>query len=99
MQYKLIVLSGPENIGKSFPLQEGTHYLGRTNPPCDLTLNGLKVSKRHCSFVLAGEKLTVTDLKSSNGVFVNGQKVNDRVLIAKDRIVVGEFLLEVKVEK
>jgi len=60
----------PRNIGiGARPL-----VVGRL-PSCDLPLSGMEVSRRHCSFELVQGVVILTDLGSTNGTFVDGQRI------------------------
>ena len=100
MSYVLKVLSSPEKKmdGMKIPLQEGDNLIGRASPPASIHLDGTKVSKKHCVLVLKAGALKVDDLGSSNGLFVNGKKITSAVLNEKDRLVIGDFVLEVSKE-
>ena len=97
MPYFLKVLSSPEKRrdGEKIALAEGESLVGRVAPPAQIVLVGTKVSKKHCVFNITGDILKVDDLKSSNGLFVNGKRVDKAFLKEKDRLVVGEYVLEV----
>lgn len=97
MPYFLKILAAPDAdlLGRKFALEEGENVVGRIAPPCRIVLNGTKVSKRHCTFKVSGTSLSVRDDNSSNGVYVNGTKVTAAELKEKDRLVVGEYTLEV----
>lgn len=97
MSYFLKILSSPDRKrdGTKIELQEGENLVGRASPPARILLEGTKVSKKHCVFNVKGETLKVDDLKSSNGIFVNGKRVETSELKEKDRLVIGEFVLEV----
>lgn len=96
----LKVLSAPTGgAGAQFELAQGENLVGRASPPAQIHLDGTKVSKKHCLFRLEGDSLRVDDLRSSNGVFVNGKRVENAVLRDRDRLVVGDFVLEVTVTK
>jgi pSer/pThr/pTyr-binding forkhead associated (FHA) protein len=97
MPYFLKVLSSPEKRldGTKISLKEGENLVGRSSPPADILLEGTKVSKKHCVINAKMAALRVDDLKSSNGLFVNGKRVITSVLKEKDRLVIGEFVLEV----
>ena len=99
MSFFLKVLLAPEQtmVGVRFPLNEGDNIVGRISPPASIRLDSPKVSKRHCTFAVKGADLNVADNQSSNGVYVNGKKVEKAKLTNKDRIVIGEFTLEVAV--
>lgn len=100
MSYCLKVLQSPEKKkdGMKLPLVEGENLVGRVAPPAQILLEGVKVSKKHCVLKLEGKNLKVDDLRSSNGLFVNGKKVESAVLKEKDRLVIGEYVLEVTVK-
>ncbi|HEY8278597.1 MAG TPA: FHA domain-containing protein [Bdellovibrionota bacterium] len=100
MPYFLKILSSPDKSsdGLKFELGQGDNLIGRTSPPAKLKLDGTKVSKKHCVFKLENGVLKVDDLNSSNGIFVNGKKVSSAMLKEKDRLVIGEFILEVTVK-
>ncbi|MGZ3692771.1 MAG: FHA domain-containing protein [Bdellovibrionota bacterium] len=96
---KILVCPVPEKVGIKIPLAEGDNLVGRASPPCEIQLEGGKVSKKHCVFRVEGSKLTLLDLNSANGLFVNGKRVENSELHDKDRVVVGDFILEVTVKK
>jgi len=59
--------------------------LGRDNS-CDITIPGAHLSRKHAEFFVTGDKLLLKDLDSSNGSFVNGQRVNEAKLRHNDEI-------------
>jgi ABC transport system ATP-binding/permease protein len=95
--FYLKILDGPkkDQIGTKFPLKMGVSLVGRVSPPADVLLDGQKVSKKHCAFHNLPRGLSVEDLGSSNGTFLNGAKVSKSTLSEKDRLVIGDFTLEV----
>lgn len=99
MPLYLKILASPEGKrdGEKITIPEGNTVLGRSNPPAQLVFDGSKVSRRHCQLVVRDEVLRVDDLHSANGVFVNGQKTDTAMLRHRDRIVIGEFVVEVVV--
>ena len=58
----------PEAVVTPF---HGRHVVGR-DVSCDTILRGLEISRRHAEFRIEGLLLSVRDLDSRNGVFVNG---------------------------
>lgn len=100
MSFCLKVLQSPDKKKDGFklPLEEGDNLIGRVAPPAQIQLEGIKVSKKHCVINVQGASLKVDDLKSSNGLFVNGKKVVSATLKEKDRLVIGEYVLEVAVK-
>ncbi len=68
--------------------------LGR-KPHNDIVLPDLVVSGEHCVFILEGlADVTVEDLKSTNGTYLNGQMVRRQKLRDHDVITVGRIHIE-----
>jgi hypothetical protein len=71
-------------------LSEGAVAIGR-HPDCELNLRMDDVSRRHAEVRFENGSYLVSDLGSTNGTFVNGERVEgSRVLQPGDRIEVGE---------
>jgi hypothetical protein len=71
--------------------------IGRSRD-CDVTLDDPNVSRRHAELRREGGSWIVSDLGSTNGVKVNGRRVNDHPLTAGDEIVLGLEHLTFEVE-
>lgn len=56
----------------------------------DIVLVDPRVTREHCVIMLAGETYTIRDLQSTNGVLVNGERVDTRALRHGDRVVLGQ---------
>ena len=59
---------------------------------CDTVLPGMQVSRRHAEFRVEGPIVVARDLRSSNGVFVNGTRVSDVPLWLGDVVRLGEWV-------
>jgi pSer/pThr/pTyr-binding forkhead associated (FHA) protein len=70
---KLYILNGSQ-IGRSFELCDVATYVGRSLDN-DIQINDKTVSRKHLKIVKRREKYFVTDLKSQNGTFFNGNFV------------------------
>jgi len=69
--------------------------IGRDNGN-DVTLNEVSVSGKHAKIFLDNGNVYIEDLKSLNGTFVNGNKVQGRVRVrSNDRISLGTYILNV----
>ena len=68
----------------------GTIVVGR-DPSCQLNDLDPLLSRRHAEFVPSGKGVTVRDLKSRNGILVNGDKVPERVLSPGDVVQLGHL--------
>jgi putative serine protease PepD len=61
---------------------------------CDLVLSDSKVSRRHASIkVLPDGRATLYDLGSSNGTYVNGQRVSSVLLTGNEQVQIGDTVL------
>ena len=92
----LVFLEG-EKAGSEVPVG-GPTVLGRDAGVADVILErDTEVSRRHLTFAPAGAGLTVQDLDSSNGTFVNGQRITGAVtLSAGNQVRLGETVIEVR---
>lgn len=79
---------------RSLPLAEGTILVGRSKHN-QLPLRDDLLSRKHCSITLSGDELTLVDLNSSNGTYVNGEQVDTRILQRDDIIELGKTVLVV----
>ena len=62
-----------------------------SSPDCDLVVDNSAVSSRHCRLETDGNTLTVHDLDSTNGTFVNGERLSgSRVVTTDDEITLGQ---------
>lgn len=78
-----------------FELPEGVFLIGRSGE-CQLSLDDPLVSRKHAALHVRADGVTVQDLESRNGVYVNGTKVSGQKDVADgDRITIGsqEMLL------
>jgi len=71
--------------GDPIPLLESPLLMGRRSA-CDITLRFPDVSSRHCSLTYEDGFWVVDDCGSRNGVRVNGERVERKVLYPEDRI-------------
>ena len=65
----------------------------------DVVVRDERVSRHHARIAGRRGSLVLSDLGSTNGTEVNGQRVSDVVLGAGDRIRMGETTLEVEVDE
>jgi pSer/pThr/pTyr-binding forkhead associated (FHA) protein len=80
-----------------FRVMPGTiKTIGRA-PRADFVIDAVMVSRLHCRLTAsAAGALEVLDLKSTNGTFVNGRRINRGVLAPGDRLKVGRVELTVE---
>lgn len=82
---------------KDFPMRGKTFTIGRRED-CELRIPLPSVSRKHCKLVRGDSGLELKDLASSNGTFVNNQRVQETILKAGDRVVVGPVVFIVQID-
>jgi predicted component of type VI protein secretion system len=75
--------------GSAFPLRAPEAVLGRTDDN-DIVLEHRSVSRNHCKIVREGDRVRILDLKSANGILVNGEEVEQAVLRNGDVVELGK---------
>jgi pSer/pThr/pTyr-binding forkhead associated (FHA) protein len=66
----------------------GAVILGRSSS-CELRLHDVDTSRRHAEIVCATAGCRIRDLASTNGTFVNGERIDEHDLVPGDRIQIG----------
>lgn len=87
--FAIVVERGPRT-GMTYMLREGNTTVGR-HPESDIFLNDVTVSRHHCRFVTGSDELIVEDSGSTNGTYVNDERVDSTQLAAGDEVLVGRF--------
>jgi len=77
---------------RSIPITAGKITAGRSSKNA-IVLKNRYSSSEHCGISFSDGECTVSDLNSTNGVFVNGSKIDSRKLVDNDKILVGAALL------
>jgi pSer/pThr/pTyr-binding forkhead associated (FHA) protein len=94
MNYVLQVVRG-RSASTTLKLADGVTSIGR-HDDCLIRIKSAQVSRRHCEVFEVSDKLTIRDLGSSNGTFVNGKKVSgQQALKPGDELTVGAVTLRV----
>lgn len=88
----LWVCSG-KNIGRRFALDKAEQLIGRS-PEIEIPVLDERVSQQHAKIVVRDARHWVLDLGSTNGTFVNNERVNEAKLRDGDLIQVGETVFE-----
>lgn len=68
----IAVLQG-NGAGQIFPVEKPVIVIGRVD--ADLTLNDSEVSRHHAQIEFKGQSILLRDLKSTNGTYVNEQRI------------------------
>lgn len=72
-------------------LQRPVILVGR-HPECDIRLDLPSISRRHCCLALAYDRLSIRDLGSRHGVWINGLRAEESRLHPGDEIAIGPLL-------
>lgn len=99
---KLYILTGPCK-GESFELKSDETNIGRS-PDNDIQIRDKSVSRNHLKLIKKEDEYFIRDLKSTNGTFVDGEKINSGIefeisegipiAVGKTEICIGEECLE-----
>lgn len=76
-------------------LKRSVLLIGR-HPECDVRINLKSISRRHCCLAQVNDIMIVRDLGSRHGVWVNGQRVDEKVLNEGDEIAIGPMIFKVR---
>ena len=91
MPAQLIALFEGANILLDKPIL----LLGR-HPECDIQIDSRKISRRHCCIAQVDDHLIVRDLGSTNGIRINGVRVQEGRLRPSDELTIGNVRYKVR---
>jgi pSer/pThr/pTyr-binding forkhead associated (FHA) protein len=90
-----LVIREGDGAGTELPL-DGELVLGREQGSAGLVLDDPGISRRHAAVRALGGAVTVEDLGSSNGTFVNGERISSEVELADgDEVQLGGTVFSV----
>jgi len=85
-QYRLVVRQGPVT-GQVFELNQNEISIGR-DIANDFVINDAEVSRKHAKLTLEGDRYKIEDLNSTNGTYIDGQR-----LIGPHLMAIGEIIM------
>lgn len=80
--------------GDTIPLTQPRLLIGRRSR-CDITLPFKNVSSHHCELNLEDGYWHIRDLGSSNGIKVNGLRVDAQCLMPDDEVMIAKFAFRI----
>ena len=93
------LVSSATDSDLSIELQPGLNRIGRQRNDNHIVLVSPDISRFHAQIVVSSDAIEITDLESSNGTFVNGQRVQERSLEAGDMVAFSdEFSFQVLID-
>ena len=92
-RFALRFISGKYQGGE-FPLQPNREIVIGRSSDLDMVLVEDMVSRKHAKILTTDREIAIQDLGSTNGTFVNGEKVKKARLKEGDRILIGTSILK-----
>ncbi len=92
-----LVLFKKNGSKKSFSLPSNATVIGRRHD-CDLYIPLKPVSRKHCELSKNDGMLRLRDLGSRNGTYVNGERVDEKPIVAGDYIQIPPITLLVQID-
>jgi len=80
------------SVIQELKIKKDSISIGR-DAKCDIILDDILVSRHHAKIVLHEDAYHIQDLKSGNGILVNGKKVTKKALRTMDEISIGNYSL------
>jgi hypothetical protein len=91
-QFQFVMRSGP-TPGVTFPLEGDQLIIGR-DPSNSVSIHDAEISRKHSRLSFQGGKYVLEDLGSTNGTFVNGQRLAGPVVLKPGDVVsLGEQIV------
>ena len=81
--------------GGEFPLGDAKEIVVGRSSDLDMVLVEDMVSRRHARIACTDQQIVIEDLGSTNGTFVNGEKIKRATLKEGDRVLIGTSILKV----
>lgn len=88
-----LIISRDKQVVRQIELGERRMTIGR-HPDNDIVITNGAVSARHAAITRSGDQAVLEDLGSSNGTFVNGQRVAQALLAPGDRAAIATYEVE-----
>lgn len=91
MAIKLVEIGERPDFRREILVEKDAFLIGR-GTDCDLQLNDTVISRHHCVLTQRSGKITLADLGSSNGTYVNSQRLVSQTNVKSgDEIRIGAF--------
>ncbi len=92
-QQPLLVVMHGSLLGMTYAIRDTAITIGRT-ANLDIPIDDENVSRRHAEITRQDNLVKLTDLDSTNGTFVNSQRIKEAVLNDGDLILIGRVLFK-----
>ena len=95
MRELLLVVTFGSNVIESRRIDKDKITIGRDDTN-DIVLNNPTISREHSEINFSDGIISIKDLRSANGTFINNVKMDDAVLDIGDEIIVGKYMIKLK---
>jgi predicted Zn finger-like uncharacterized protein len=89
-RYSLAVIQGAAT-GHIFPIDKPRVVIGRSG--CDVNLDDAEASRQHAALEIFGDTAVLRDLGSTNGTFVETERIQERVIANQSEFRIGNHVL------
>ena len=96
MKVSLVMLKDNGAV-KDFPIALGQTVIGRRED-CDLRIPLKEISRKHALLLVGDKIVSIRDLGSANGTYINNQRVSEHKLAPGDHIVVGPVVFTIQID-
>src|SRR5689334_8596005 len=92
-----LVMFKDDGQKKEIVLPKGKSVIGR-NPDCTVRIPLGEISRKHAELLVDEKSITLRDLDSANGTYLNNHRISEQQLVAGDRIVIGPVIFTVQID-
>lgn len=95
-----LIMFKEEGEHKEFPIESGQTTIGRREE-CGLRIPLAEVSRKHALLIVddaGGGAVTLRDLGSANGTYINNRRITEQELSPGDHIVIGPVVFTVRID-
>lgn len=92
-----LILFKKDGSTRSFTLPSTVTTIGRRKD-CDFCIPLTCISRKHCEFDMDMERLTIRDLNSKNGTFLNGSRISESPIKPGDLLKIGTLSFGIQID-
>jgi len=90
------IVKGPSGVEKSYPMRQLAVTIGRSDQ-CDISVKDSSMSGRHAEISKINGEIKVRDLGSANGIYLNGERIEESELFDGDVLRLGQTSVRIDV--
>ncbi|MFL5370024.1 MAG: FHA domain-containing protein [Myxococcales bacterium] len=90
------IVKAPSGLEKAYPMRQMTLTIGRSDQ-CDISVKDSSMSGRHAEIKKSDGDITIRDLGSANGIYLNGERIEEAELYDGDVLRLGQTSIRIDV--